>query len=287
MRQNSYPYSLEPVTREEMFYGHREELEDVISKITAQSRYSFSITGGSRMGKTSLLRQVERRLHQFSKDEQSFNDFVLIPLYMDMLLEERTPNDFFGKAAYLLHRVLPGATTSLTFSDPAKTLFEDARNLLQTVKAASEEAHMVFISALENLAQAVELADSSLRIVFLIDDLWRLKQPEVSLPLIKHLRYLYTISALDRVIAYIFTGSVYERQLAFAIDSPLQNILSLRELQVFDEEQALALINGPTQGQIRAEVALKIYEETGGHPFLLQGLMSTLCEQGNPAQLTV
>lgn len=273
------PYSVSrPVTDPAMFFGYQPELDYVVSKVTdPRNPRSFAVMGGRYIGKTSLLRQVERRLKAFQL-EQSTSNYLVIPLFLDMLqLGDATPGDFLGKAGHLLNRYL--SKTSLLF-----TVSTQIKTLLEAVKSDAEPLD-AFTDALTEFVEAAH--PYQVRIVFLIDDLWRVKHQEKNEPLTPIIRALAIDPALDQVVVSVITGSYHE------IDpntnqpgSPLDAILKQINLHVFDEEQSLALINKPTQGEIPAEVAHEIFLETGGHPFLLQALMSELCEYENLTQLT-
>ena len=53
------------------------------------------------------------------------------------------------------------------------------------------------------------------------------------------------------------------------------------------KKQSFSLINNPTGGLVPSEVAQRVYREAGGQPFLLQYLMSMLCDRGNLPELKV
>jgi hypothetical protein len=60
------------------------------------------------------------------------------------------------------------------------------------------------------------------------------------------------------------------------------------KLGPLSRDEALELIQKPTGGRVPQEVADSIYAESGGHPFLVQYLMSQCLglSQGDPAVLT-
>jgi hypothetical protein len=262
-----------------MFYGYRDELDYIVSKLASPNNsMSFTVMGGRMIGKTSLLRQVERLLKEFNTIPPSERDQqMVIPLYLDMLLlDDPIPGNFVGKVGYLLNRSF--VKSSLPFDIPSSV-----STLLQSVQTNPEPLD-TFVDTIYELIEAAY--PTKLRIVLLIDDLWRVKRQEKNKSLTGMLRALLIEPTLDKAIACIIAGSYQE------IDpnkpgSPLDNLLRMVDLHSFDVEQSLALINEPTQGKVPQEVARAVHVESGGHPFLLQFLMSELCEHTDWTQLTI
>jgi hypothetical protein len=62
------------------------------------------------------------------------------------------------------------------------------------------------------------------------------------------------------------------------IGSPLANILAWKELTLFTQAETAQLVNEPTNYQIAPTISERIFNQTGGHPFLIQYLMHFLCE---------
>lgn len=275
------PYSfIDPVTDPRMFFGYRDELEKIISRVSApkQERLSYFVAGAWRMGKTSLLLQAERRLRRMGPERQ-INGYrqVLIPIYLDTLrLGDATSKGFFGVAARLLACYL--ADISLHFDVPPQVTTH-----LEAVETASDPLR-AFENGIHSLAEAAR--PRQLRVVLLIDELGRLMRREAGEVVTLQLRALHIVPAIEHILAYVITGSQRDLWRISKTGSPLQNILVIQRLHVFDEEQSLELINKPTEGQVPPEVAEQVCLESGGHPFLLQYLMSVLCEHENLRQLT-
>ena len=274
------PYSfLNPVTESNMFYGYQPELERIVQKVTDRRPTSFFVIGGRSMGKTSLLRQVEQRLRLFGMENlaSSGQQLLVIPIYLDMLqLGEITLNDFYGKIARLMSQALAAASSSLAISEQVNTL-------LQSVKSATEPFDTL-VDALDELIQTLQ--HSRLRVTLLIDDLWRVKHQDIEGIIVRNLRALLIHPPLDKVVACVITGSYSEYDSVITANSPLENLLILVDLHAFNEEQSLTLINESTESKIPPEVAQQVYIETGGHPLLLQYVMSELCDYEDWSALT-
>ncbi len=273
---NSYSF-LDPVTREDMFYGYQEEMDYIVKKVIAPGsrRQSFFVDGGSRMGKTSLLLQIERHLRQsgIRPSNDDSDQLVIIPLYLDMLDLDPTLNGFLGRAALLLESYPSRYPIPFDISSRAAAL-------LQSVKTHIDP-FVPFTGAIYELEKAAR--PRQLRVVLLTDDLWRIRQ-QGRLTLARTLRALHIETWIQHAMAFVITGS--SRDWGESLASPLENTLVYKELHVLDEKDALKLINKPTEEKIPPQVALRVYRETGGHPFLLQYVMSTLCDQEDIKQLT-
>jgi len=260
-----------------MFFGYHHELEAIIRGVSApmNSRLSYFVAGARRMGKTSLLLQAERRLRLMGPD-RPINGYrqVLIPVYLDILrLGDFTPKGFFGVTARLIVRYL--ADITLPFDVPRQITTR-----LEAVETASDTL-TAFEEGIRDLARAA--APRQLRVMLLIDDLGRLTRREAGEAIALNLRALHI--TIQHVLAYVITGSHHNLEEIRTAGSPLENILLIRGLHVFDKEQSLALIHEPTGGQVPSEVAEQVYLQSGGHPFLIQYLMSVLCERENLRQL--
>jgi hypothetical protein len=275
------PYSfVDPVVAADMFYGYQDELEEIVAKVSKQGsgRLSFFVVGARRMGKTSLLLQIERRLRLLNTEEPDSHHPILIPLYLDTLrLGEASLRGFFGLTALMLARYI---VSNLSHLDISNSIIVD----LEAVKTANDPLG-AFQDCLLQLTRGFE--PQRLRIVLLIDELGRVVRQMTGEALKSNLRSLHINPWLQYSLAYVIAGSHDELDSVRPAGSPLENILVLRRLHVFDEKQALALIQEPIKSQLAPEVAEQIYLESGGHPFLLQYIMYTLCEKGSLGNLRV
>jgi len=277
------PYSfLNPVTESNMFYGYQPELERIVQKVTDRRPISFFVIGGRSMGKTSLLHRVEQCLRGFNI-QPSVDDYcqIVIPLYIDILNIDAPLNGFFGTIADKLSLLL--ATVPLSQDDLMRR-----RRSLQSVKIGLEPFGSLS-EELQELARA--LSPKRLRVVLLVDNLLRKRhntdRQDIDSTFIRNLRAFLTHPPLDRLVSAVVTGSHAEYEAIMVPSSPLDNILVLANLHVFDEEQSLAFIHEPTSSKIPLKVAREVYVETGGHPFLLHYMMWELCSHKDWGALTV
>lgn len=272
------PYSYwDTIITKKAFYGYRDLLAYIVTHVTKPGslRRSFLVMGGRRMGKTSLLTQIAQELKQkYALVEEDHH--YTIPVYIDMLdLSDATLQVFLGEVA--------GAMRTYLQNTPLSNLISDHTDKkLRSIKTASEPLSSL-INAIQSLKE--ETLPTQLRVVVLIDNLWRAQQEKITL-LYTSLRALHNEPTLEHIIAYVFTGDYRELGETLGPGSPLENILLYRQLHVFSQEESMKLINEPTGGKISYEVARRVYQETGGHPFLLQYLMAKLCEHADWKQLT-
>jgi hypothetical protein len=275
------PYSTSgPVSNSNVFYGYRDELDTIVENgVASQTRLSFMVVGGRMMGKSSLLLQAEQRLRSInairtSGDNQPF----IISIYLDMCrLDSTNFNVFLCKIARLLNRHLEH--TPIPFFVPNRAL-----TLLESISTSSNPHDTVdiFRDALYELIQAAY--PTQLRVVLLIDDLWRVQHADIG-AFTRNLRALYIEPSLENSLAYIITCSYHEFGEAYQPGSPLENILRYKELRVLNKNETMQIINEPTEGKIPLEIVQQVYIETGGHPFLIQYLMSKLCNHADWTQL--
>lgn len=261
-----------------IFFGFQEYVSKIISDVAQREQYaqSFSILGGHKMGKTTLLHEIEQLIHKrgINISVETRNQIIL-PLYLDMLKVETTYEKFFSHLSHVLITCLDQFGLNATLSASIKAQF-------QLVETAQEPFHS-FVEALDNLRRILEPGE--LRIMLLMDNLWHEKHKASEIyTLFGLLRALHTNFFEKQTVIFIISGSYQDfRQTQ---GSPLENLLKNLYLHIFSQEDAIKYINEPTGGKIPPEVAQQVYQETGGHPFLLQYLMFELCQHDDWTQLT-
>ena len=87
----------------DMFYN-RQELDEIMRGLRSVEGDSFAVISGRRMGKTSLLREIERRLLDQMDSERAF---PIMPVYVDLNHRvPRTKRDFFKSVIEAASEVL-------------------------------------------------------------------------------------------------------------------------------------------------------------------------------------
>ena len=59
-------FTLTPATADD-FVGRKEITEELVNQLTSKNKIGFSLSGVRRVGKTSILKEVERRLSDYEQ----------------------------------------------------------------------------------------------------------------------------------------------------------------------------------------------------------------------------
>ena len=116
--------------------------------------------------------------------------------------------------------------------------------------------------------------------MIMIDELDELQRHEWSKTFFNNLRHLISQSSLQKNISMLIAGTLAIYSLYTVAGSPFLNVISgTKKLRLLTLEEASQLINTPTGGQRNPALTDLIYEQTGGHPFLIQYIMKNLCDE--------
>lgn len=251
--KNPYAWN---VVNPELCYGRDELLGDLLSRLPGSPRSSFGIAGGRRMGKTTLLRRVEMEL-QASINQWRAGGLLVIPIYVDGLVLPRplTSCDVWSYILFELKRSLSGQP--LRFSSPVD---------FSTFK---EEVGPV----LANLPEYP-------RVVVLFDEVEPIVVCNWAKEFLGQWRALLSNTpGLSEYFTAVFAGAREMGELQRDVGSPLKDILEWRNLRALDYEDACRLMQEPIQAEWPETFLQNAYNESGGHPMLLQYLMQHICEQ--------
>ena len=102
----------------DLCYGRDGLLSDLLSGLPGSPRYSFGVAGGRRMGKTTLLRRVERDLRA-GIEQWRAGGLRVIPIYIDGLVLPRplAASDIWALVSRELQSALRGLSQPLDCSD--------------------------------------------------------------------------------------------------------------------------------------------------------------------------
>jgi hypothetical protein len=256
------PYG--PVTEMEKFFGRTEYVEEILSGI--RTPISYAVIGGRRIGKTSLLNYLMRRIEL---ENQSYSDLTFIPV--DISLHGTTPRSrraFFN----MLIRKLVGCLNTqhnLGLSPQAFTL-----------PSISEDDFDldVVLELLIILIQQGMAGLGDIRIVFLIDEIEYLLNKPFADDLISNLRYIISNHPVRENVSFVMFGDRYLYEIADIKGSPLENVIRTLQLGAFNEQESLELIHTPTGNRLEQNLAQDIVRLSNGHPCILQHLMCRLAE---------
>ena len=240
-----------------LVYGRDALLKDLRGEPVGDPQHrwhSFGVAGGRRMGKTTLLRRVEQDLKDNIERLQKSGLWV-IPIYID---GQRLPHSFsapdiWGLLFSQLHSALKGNAQS------SKPLDFD----LFTAKV---------ISILKDL-------EVDPRIFVMFDEIERILACDWSYSFLESWRgLLHNTPEIDKYFTVIFTGAREMGALQDDVTSPLANILEWKDLHSLNYEDACKLMQEPIDYQWSEPFLKRVYNETGGHPMLLQYVMQRICQ---------
>lgn len=241
------PYvSGEPVRESDMFFGR----DEVIAKImNTLHENSIMIHGERRIGKTSLLHQLEQQLRT-ANDPQ----YLFVPVYVD--LEGTSEQQLFYVIMEEIARVLPhylSAEPPLRFGPAASQGYDDR----------------AFGRDLSDVLQALAATTQKrVRLILLLDEMDVMNTYD---PLVQQqMRRLFMRTFarnLGAVVAGIQISKEWDR-----VESPWYNLFNEIELGPLDDEAARRLILDPVKGIYSYDPAAVdfIIEASQGRPFYVQ-----------------
>jgi AAA+ ATPase superfamily predicted ATPase len=194
------PYDFDkPVEDPAMFFGRTAEIKEIINGLSSPTGVSFALYGGRRMGKTSLLRQIERRLLERVKTPETPK---IIPLYIDLDFKEmHSRKDFFAYAIDELREVITRHLSGVTL-DP---------KLIDRLSRRGEEGpepQKDFEEAFKYVYDVCFRHMGSIRVVLLIDESERIMAQANLAELRANLRALLSNRPVTRGnLAIVMAGS--------------------------------------------------------------------------------
>ena len=248
----------EPVRREDMFFGRRDMLQKIVDTL---HNNSIMIHGERRIGKTTLLYQLNNHLWGLEDDEYWF-----VPLYVDL---EGTEEDTFFH--FLMEEILHTASSLSGLTPEAKNALQD---LLYYRPGHEEYTDREFIRDLRDVIKALQHYGEErhpgkhLRLILLMDEMDVFNAFDHLIQ--QRLRRIFMrdfAATLGAVIAGIRISKEWGR-----IESPWFNLFNEIELEPFNREQAIELLTEPVRGFYRYEPAVVdfIIENCAGRPFRIQ-----------------
>lgn len=262
-------YKAGDVVYEKNFYGRKTEIYQLLVRIL--TRNNTLIYGPQRMGKTSLLKELECILDPNKKYELDRFNFpsvmvdrmkVVLPVFISlqkMIMSPHLEADFFQNHVFnAIFRALNGADAF------PPNLREDF--ILDPMSTCQRELQKIFT------------VHSAMKIVMLVDEWDRLYAPGYT-DLATNLRSLILE---EKRISWLFTsiyGMAYERVKG---GSPLHNILSPYRIHEMNTEDATRLIAGPGLDANliwQGKAALNIVEQTSKWPYLIQEICVQILDE--------
>jgi hypothetical protein len=239
------PYETSKPVMGSRFFGRDQE----VRRILQGGESNFAIMGIRRIGKTSLMREIEHRLRDQVREEA------------DATAQDRIV--FMDCSA---------------FSSSAEFVREVVRKLhpQELARLENRQYMLYFPDFLDRMARRFGGP-----LVFLLDEfdqmlIWHSKDPTV-------LNALRSSSNMG-YCRYVIAGFRAVMQAFANLESPLYNFAKPIRLKEFTRDQTAELVLGPLETlrvrfQRRNEIVDRIYNETAGQPNLVQFYCSILVEQ--------
>jgi tetratricopeptide (TPR) repeat protein len=240
-----------PVLDEELFVGRQNLIDRILQTV---HNNSLLVYGERRMGKTSLLHQLKRRLELLEDPEYEFH-----PVYIDL---QGTPEERFF--AVLAEDIFEELAPELKGLRPVKDLDE-----------GTDYSYRDFVHDLRGVFRVLQQrSEKQVKLVMLIDEVDELNDydPKVN----QRLRSLFMKSFADRLVSVV-SGVQIKKHWELE-GSPWYNFFEEIKLDVLLHSEARELIERPIQGVLKLEdgVADRIISLTGGQPYLIQKLCIAL-----------
>jgi predicted Ser/Thr protein kinase len=235
------PFVVGQWVRGEKFFGR----EEIIAEILTGPRHAVWVAGLRRMGKTSLLREIERRVVENS-------DSSYLPIYWDL---EGSTNDATLRESLLA--ALDETAGRLTVEKAWEAL-STPEIIRKVQKAAKQQEKMLLLLCDETEALLTVAKDEP----HLLGRLRRVIQASENVRCI--------LTATRRLARLETLDSAETSPFLHGFTPPLY-------LSPWRETEAQRLLQ---QAEFSAEVQKSLYQFTGGHPFLLQVLAKRTLESG-------
>jgi tetratricopeptide (TPR) repeat protein len=239
-----------PVTGEEAFFGRTDVLRKVLSVLRSPNRNAITLYGQRRIGKTSILRELEQRLPK----EGPYR-----AVYFDLQ----------DKAAWSLHRVLfdlaRTISSAIGIADPSLSSFEEDANFYRT------QFLSLILSALGKEESIVLLFDE-------FDVLDNPKQDQAGFAFFPYLRQLMETTQRQQ---YVFVIGRKPEDLSNITLSIFKGVSSQRvsTLKKADAESVVRQSERNNTLSWSKSAVDKVWELTHGHPYMTQLLCSVIWDR--------
>ena len=244
-----------------MFKGRWQEKKEILERISAGA--SYAIVGGTRIGKTSLLFELKNALLENLHNEDGY---VVGPVFLST---QEFPK--LSQAVIYQQIVLEFEQSVWAQRFPEKPF---NRGRLFDPDLKEDQAFQRFREVLRSMVKAFS---SRLKVAIIIDEIDELQRYDWSRRMFDNLRHLVSASEVSEYVSIIIAGTLKIKELFRVAGSPFLNVMAgFKTLGLLAESEALELIHEPTGHRLPDAVAQYVLRQTGGHPFLIQYIMSNL-----------
>lgn len=239
-----------PVTGEDAFFGRSDVLRKVLSALRSPNRNAITLYGQRRIGKTSILRELEQRLPK----EGPYR-----PVYFDLQ----------DKAAWPLHRVLFDLARTIS------SVIGTAEPSISSFEEDSDYYHAQFLSSVLSVSNDEE------SIVFLFDEFDVLDNPQQDQAGAVFFPYLRQLMETAQRQQYVFVIGRKPEDLSNITLSVFKGVSSQRvsTLKKADADSVIQQSERNNSLSWSKSAVDKVWEFTHGHPYMTQLLCSVVWDR--------
>lgn len=247
-----------PVSGWGRFYGRQKELEQIITRLIGGITQPILMRGPRRMGKTSILRQLEWLLRNNNQQLRTLR----LPKQQEMQLNTCVP----------VFHTLQAITDPNDTAEFFQTIYEDIceeLNLSYDVEAISTLFRRSPTRAFKKQMATVFAQQPYVRPLVIIDEWDELYRPAYS----KLAQNLRSLMEGEHRINWLVSSTWTLSEEAGRYGSPFYNQAFTIELGEMDWQPAVELVTHPSERMgvsWRGEAVVAILEQTGRRPYLIQ-----------------
>ncbi|MFL7964895.1 hypothetical protein ACEI36_22000 [Pseudomonas kielensis] len=235
-----------------LIYGRDSIINEMLESLPSVNGDSFGLTGARRMGKTTVLRAVERDLIA-GQDSWRESGSILVPVYIDGLALPRP------LTAELLWSLINSKIHQILAPDSDEDKLESAIEFSEFVKTASK---------------IIDAQDLVPKIIVIFDEIEHIIINNWSSAFFANWRALLSnYPGVSGYFSAVFSGALEMTALQHDVGSPLMDVLQWKSLRNLNYEDMLRLMSEPANLSIEEDCAAHMFLETGGHPMVVQYAM--------------
>lgn len=235
----------------DIVYGRNFLLSEMLQALPSPNGNSFGLTAARRMGKTTVLRLIERDLKNGASVYLESGTAISV-IYIDGLTLPRplSAQMLWGRIIFEIRQKFDSLVVN---AEHPIDFFDFVR-----------ECDLLF-SRQEKLPKAIIIFDEIEHIV--VNETW-------AASFFANWRALLSnYPSLSGQVCAVFSGAREMANLQHDIGSPLMDVLEWRSLRSLDERDTELLITEPSGITVDKDIVEYILDETGGHPMILQYVM--------------
>ena len=256
------------VSNSRRFFGRRAELEQILSRLVGGSTQPIVVRGPRRIGKTSLMHQLElaleqpqelRRLGLEAEVETQLRP--IHPLFVSLQAISETGGN---SIALFLQMLFEEVCAALSLKSSA---FQLSKALAQSFPARLFQKQVSWVFEQRPHERLLVLIDEW-------DEVYREEHSELG----RNLRYLLQE---EQRISWVFSSTWLLTKEGGEFGSPFFNMLFTLEVKEMDWESAVRLVTEPSKEvgvEWRGEAVVAVLEQSGRRPYLIQLICSKITD---------